>query len=170
LLRGKVGSIFYKNGFRAVDERADFWGRVCDVDDFIGKELTIPEKISMSELKTLEFVSDLIRGKTIRRKWKRITLDEVMDQNFKKVLAHIEEGPSRLSVVGAGNVKLFGDEIHFKYMMELEEAYIDNLDKLRKLASILDDGDHIKIKLRAGKNDTFIETMNLPEDIKEQEA
>lgn len=77
-------------------------------------------------------------------------------------------GPHRLSLVGNGHRDLFNETVDIRYMQDFQEAYIDDYDRIKKLIKLLNDGDTIKIKLVSGKNDTCIETMNLPERLKEQ--
>ena len=169
LMKGKISNPHYHSGFKDTDEEIDFLERICTVEDYLGKEIKLPETVTEGQYKTLLLISDLLRGKDINERWKNTTITGIVDQHFRESLISMGAGPHRLSLVGNGHRELFDEVVNIRYMQDFQEAYIDDYDRVKKLAELLNDGDTIKIKLISGKNDTCIETMNLPDRIKEQE-
>lgn len=170
LVKGKISNPHYHSGFKDTDEEVDFLERICTVEDYLGREIQLPETITEGQYRTLLLISDLLRGKDIKERWKDTTITGIIDQHFRESLISMGAGPHRLSLVGNGHRDLFSETVDIRYMQDFQEAYIDDYDRIKKLIKLLNDGDTIKIKLVSGKNDTCIETMNLPERLKEQEG
>ena len=82
---------------------------------------------------------------------------------FRDELLNIEDEEHEFSYTGESKMELFGEAISFRFMRSFIRARIVELDKVKKKVDILDDGDSIKIKLKAGNDDTAIETLNIPE-------
>ena len=69
-----------------------------------------------------------------------------------------------LSYIGVGNVDLFGVEFKFRFVMRsYKSATLTDLDKIKRKAEILDDGDNIKITFQAGNDKMTIDTLKIPE-------
>lgn len=165
LLRGKIGNVNHNTGFRDIDQEIDFFERICDLEDYHNKEISIPAKITNKDYCKFLTISDLTRGRSNVGKWREMKINGVVDQNFREIINTTTSEPQRLLIVSTETEDVLGNSIQIKYMQDLREAIISDIDRLRQLVNLLHDGDAITIKLVAGGDCTWVKTMNIPEEI-----
>lgn len=167
LIRGKIGNVSHNAGFRNINKEIDFFERVCDLEDYQNKEIIIPEKILEKDYRHFLTISDLIRGRSIVGEWHEIEISGVLDQHIRELISTTTSEPQRLLIVRTETENVLGNLIQIKYMQDLLEANIVDIDKLQQLVNLLNDGDSITIKLVAGEDCKCVKTMNIPEEIKD---
>ena len=70
-----------------------------------------------------------------------------------------------LSYVETCDVNLFGAEFEFKYMRTFRCAVMQEVDRVKRLISCLEDGDPIRIKFVPGDDRSAFDTLHIPEKI-----
>lgn len=93
-------------------------------------------------------------------------INDVVDQNFREIINTTTSEPQRLLIVSTETEDVLVNSIQIKYMQDLGETIISDIDRLRQLVNLIHDGDAIIIKLVAGGDSTWVKTMNIPEEIK----
>ena len=162
-MAGSINDVDYPIGFSSLEEEIDFLERLCDIEDYFHVTFHLNGNIYQQEYNTVLRISDLVRGNDVYGTWTDAAFTGIIDQHFRDELLNIEDEEHEFSYTGESEMELFGEAISFRFMRSFIRARIVELDKVKKKVDILDDGDSIKIKLKAGNDDTAIETLNIPE-------
>ncbi len=165
IIAGYINDIDYKTGFSSVDEEIDFLERVCVIEDYFHIQLNPHGEISYKEYKTVIQISDLIINEEVLGTWNEATLTGVLTQHFREELINLDKEEYRFSYVGISHVELFGAEFEFRFMRTYKNAQIVDIEKVRRKAEVLDNGDDIKITFRAGNDNGTIDTLKIPDNI-----
>lgn len=165
IIAGYINGIDYQTGFSSVDEEIDFLERVCVIEDYFHIQLNPHGEISYKEYKTVIQISDLIRNEEVLGTWNEATFTGVLTQHFREELINMDKEEYRFSYVGISHVELFGAEFEFRFMRTFKDAQMVDIEKVRRKAEVLDDGDEIKITFRAGNDKRTIDTLKIPDNI-----
>lgn len=155
----------YKTGFASIDEEIDFLDRICAIEDYFNVRLNPAGKISEEEYQSVIHISDLVRKDMVCTTWSEMTFTGILDRHFREELIAMDTELYMFSYVGTGKIELFGASFDFKFMRSFKCAYMVDYEKVKKKAEVLDDGDSIKITFRAGKDNTAIDTLNIPDKL-----
>lgn len=160
-----INSFEYHTGFRSPNEEIDFLERICTIEDYFDVQMTIAGDISKEEYKTVVWISNLIMHDEVESKWSEATCTGILDHSFREELVSSGSEIHMLSYVRKIVVNLFGSEFEFKYMRTYKCAVIQNFEKIKRLAEILDDGDEVTIVFKPGDNDVVLDTLKIPDII-----
>lgn len=163
IIASDIKDINYKTGFSSVDEEIDFLERICVIEEYFEVKLDPSDDISNKDYKTVLYISDLIRNDEVAGTWDEATFTGVLDQHFREKLATMSKKTCMFSYVGVSQIQLFGTELEFKFMRCFKCSYMADLEKVKRKAEVLDDGDSIKITLKAGEDKSMIDTLKIPE-------
>lgn len=158
-----VNSFEYQTGFRSPEEEIDFLQRICTIEDHFHVQMTIAEKISEEEYKTVVWISNLIMQDEVESKWSEATCTGIINHNFREKLVDLDSEIHMLSYVGNTVVKLFGAEFEFKHMRTYKCAVMQDFEKIKRKTEVLDDGDELKIIFKPGDDDTVVDTLRIPD-------
>ncbi len=163
IIAGYIKDFDYKTGFSSTEEEIDFLERICVIEDFFEVQLSPCGEISNGEYNSVFIISDLIRNEQVIGTWNEVTFTGEMSQHFRKELTTLDKKQYVFSYVGVLHVALFGAEFEFSFMRTFKCATVVDLEKVRRKAEVLDDGDSIRITLRAGEDNSVIDTLRIPE-------
>lgn len=162
-IAGHINAIDYKTGFLSIEEEIDFLERICAIEDYFNVQISPRGEISYNEYNSVVYISDLIRNEQVTGTWSEATVTGLLSQHFREKLTTMDKELYMFSYVGVGHIDLFGVEIEFRFMRSFKSAIMVDIDKVRRKAEVLDDGDSIKITFHAGDDKTVIDTLNIPE-------
>ena len=165
IIAGYINDIEFKTGFSSADEEIDFLERVCIIEDYFHIQLKPQGEISYKEYNTVIQISDLIRNEEVSGTWNEATFTGVLTQHFREELIKMGKIEYKFSYVGISHVELFGAEFEFQFMRTYKDAQIVDIEKVRRKAEVLDDGDAIKITFRAGNDNGTIDTLKIPDNV-----
>ena len=165
IIAGYINDMKYRTGFGSVEEEIDFLERVCAIEDYFGVTLAPRGEISNKEYEAVLHISDLIRNDEVKGTWSEATFTGIMSQHFREELISMDKELYMFSYVGISHVDLFGAEFEFRFMRTFKCAHMVDFEKVKRKAEVLDDGDGIKITLRAGDDKGTIDTLKIPEKI-----
>ena len=163
IIAGYIDDINNKTSFSSVEEEIDFLERVCAIEDYFKVQLSLHGEISDREYNTVLRISDLIRNDQVIGTWSKATFTGIMSQHFRKELTTLDKDQYMFSYVGVSHINLFGAEFEFRFMRTFKCATMVDIEKVRRKAEVLDDGDDIKITFRAGDDKSAIDTLKIPE-------
>ncbi len=163
IIAGYIKDFDYKTGFSSTEDEIDFLERICVIEDFFKVQLSPCGEISNGEYNSVFIISDLIRNEQVIGTWNEVTFTGLMSQHFRKELTALDKKQYVFSYVGVLHVDLFGAEFEFRFMRTFKCATVVDLEKVRRKAEVLDDGDSIRITLRAGEDNSVIDTLRIPE-------
>ncbi len=162
---GIINSVNYKTGFSSISEEIDFLKRICAIEDNFHVELNIPEYISEAEYRCVFRISELIFNDRVESIWKETSFTGTLGGEFRKQIEKLDSPISMLSYVETCDVNLFGAEFEFKYMRTFRCAVMQEVDRVKRLISCLEDGDPIRIKFVPGDDRSAFDTLHIPEKI-----
>lgn len=160
-ITGYINDINYKTGFATIDEEIDFLERICTIEDFFNVYLKPQDKISVNEYKAILHISDLIRNDEVLGSWDEATLTGTLDKHFREELINMKDEQYMFAYDGTAHIDLFGTGIDYSFERTLKCAQIVDLERVKRKAEVLDDGDNIRIILRAGKDKGTIEKLKI---------
>ena len=162
-IAGYINAIDYKTSFLSIEEEIVFLERICAIEDYFNVQISLRGEITDNEYNTVVYISDLIRNDLVIGTWSEVTFTGSLSQHFREKLTTLDKELYMFSFVGVGHIDLFGVEIEFRFMRTFKYAIMVDIDKVRRKAEVLDDGDSIKITFRAGDDKTVIDTLKIPE-------
>ena len=165
IIAGYINGINNMAGISDVEWEIDFLERVCAIEDYFKVRLTPCGEISKNEFNAVLYISDLIRKNQVTWIWSEVTFTGVMSQHFRKELASLDRELYMFSYVGINHFDLFGAKFDFRFTRTFKSAIMVDVDKVRRKADVLDDGDDIKITFRAGDDNEAIDTLEIPEQL-----
>ena len=159
LIVGKIEPHEYKCGFDSGDEEIDFLERVCDIEEYYNVSLNAQDNISAEEYGLVLYISDLIRGKEIEKKWKELSITGICNKEFRE---HIDNMGNSYLAFGAqikNHVNLLKAEFDLDVYHIWTMAQIKEYNKLVKKMNLMKDDEPIKFVLIAGENGIDIESL-----------
>lgn len=165
IIAGMINEVKYSTGFSSVADEIDFLERLCVIENHFNITLDIDGDISYQEHETVVQISDLIRNDEVSGSWEETTFKGVMDENFREKLLLMDDELFTFSYVGVSHVNLFGAEFEFKFMRTFKNGRLKDVEKIKRKAEVLDNGDEIKLTFCSGEDKTVIDTLKIPEKI-----
>ena len=163
LIAGYINDVKYRSGFSSIEEEIDFLERICAIEDYFQVHLSCYGEINNGDYHETLYISDLIRNNQVMGTWSDFSFNGIMSQHFREELTTSYEKPHSLSYVGVRHIDLFGAEFELRFMRTFKCAIMVDIDKARKKAEVLDDGENFKISFRAGDDKSVIDTLKIPE-------
>ena len=163
MFAGRINTFKYNTGFQSVEEEIDFLERICAIEDYFHIQMTLDGDISEEEYDTVVWVSKLITQDEVESKWSEATCTGILDQRFREKLVELDCEIHTFSYVGNIVVNLFGATFEFRHMRTYKCAIIQDFEKIKRKAEVLDDGDEIKIIFKPGDDNTAVDTLKIPD-------
>ncbi len=167
IIAGYINELNYRTGFSSVEEEIDFLERICVIEDYFDVRLNPSGEISNAEYEAVIQISSLIRNDEVSGTWSKVTFTGILDKHFREELINVKEDLYAFSYVGISHVELFGAEFEFRFMRTFKCARMVDIEKVRRKAEALEEGDEIKISFCAGDDNGTIDTLKIPEKFTE---
>lgn len=165
IISGKFNGPTGKN-IENIEEEIDLLERICLIEQHFNVTLKPENAVTNAEFNTISVISDLIRNDDVSRSWDGLMITGVVDEQFRKIVLGMNDIPLALSYTGVDRVSLFGAEFELRYMRTYKCVKFVNIEKLKQKVQVLEDGDEIKLKLEPGDDNTYIETIHIPEEFR----
>lgn len=146
LARGNLGSVDYKSDFESIDEEISFLENVVLIEKYFKEKICIPEEIYQEDFNAISYLSSMIRGEECQGGWSKLELSLGFTDELKKKISEMDETPFCLSYVGDMEVPLYDKTYKLSAIKRFEAVKFQDLDRLKKKAEVLEQGDDIKIK------------------------
>lgn len=170
LMAGETDPFEYETDFESIDDEIDFLQRICEIENYIGKHIIVPDQVTEIEVLQVKYVSELIRGNANEFEWSEQSFKGTIDAQFREAIAETDDGFHSLAVVGESAVKLFDEEFGLPILRKFRCAKVKDLNRLKKKLEYSDDGEEIQISFISGEDNTFFDCLtseNSPESLKE---
>lgn len=164
-IAGNVDRVNYNTGFPSLELEIDFLKRICAIEDYFHVQMNIPAEFGEEECQAVYQLSELVMNEQVEVTWSEASCTAIMGSEFRKRLDDIETTIPNLSYVETYNVNLFGISFEYRHMYTFVSAKMNNVDKIRKLVSILDDGDPFQVTFVPGENNRGFDTLHIPEEM-----
>lgn len=151
LMEGIINQFEYKSGFQTTDEEIAFLEKVVLIEDYFGMTIILPDEICTDDYDIICYMSELINGERYNGSWSKAEFSFELNEDLQKKIAEMEDSQYSISYVGSIDIPLYGEQYHFPIKRTYERVKVNNLQKLKRKAEILDVGDIIKIEYLPGE-------------------
>ncbi len=163
LLAGSVGVDLSEEKITSIKENIDFWRRVLAIEKYFNLSFNTNVDISKHEYDLIIRISDLINSDEVKNTWDKASFTGVIDKQFREQLLLLGNSVHVISFVSTYHIKLFGTEFDLELMQVFKSAKLEDFNKTKKKAEVLDDGDQISFTIIVGEDNTLIQTLNIPD-------
>ena len=147
-LSGPLRDCDYKSGFSNVDDELDFLRRICEIEEHFSVKIKIPDVIMTKDYKQVRYLSDLLRGERVKRNADEIKCTAIAGDGFRNRMKETGDAIEDLVNVGPSRVTIFGSDFDIQIVRELKNTQIMQIDKVKALLNILDNGEEFPLKLK----------------------
>ena len=165
-ITGKIAIVNYKTGFASIEEEIDFYERICAIEKKFNVLIKVEGDIYESDYNLIKDVSDLAMGKEVVSQWDKRIFTCTVDSHFRDALTKFDESPCVISFIGSGTTTILGTHIEMLFRRTYRCASMVDVEKARKIADLLDDGDSMRITFSSGEDTSYVDVL----DISEEEA
>lgn len=125
----------------------DFLKRICEIEKYFSVKLKIPDSFTRNDYKLVFYLSDLIRGERVKRNIGTIECTAIVGDEIKKTVMERGRETEDLVHVGPSRVTIFDHAFDIQIVRELKNVRFMQIDKIKALLNILDNGDTFPLKL-----------------------
>ena len=147
-LSGPLRDCDYKSGFSNVDDELDFLSLICEIEEHFSVKITFPDVIIANDYKQVRYLSDLLRGERVKRNADEIKCTAIAGDGFRNRMKETGDAIEDLVNVGPSRVTIFGSDFDIQIVRELKNTQIMQIDKVKALLNILDNGEEFPLKLK----------------------
>lgn len=146
-LSGVLKGCDYKSRFANIDDELDFLKRICEIEKYFSVKLKIPDSFTRNDYKLVFYLSDLIRGERVKRNIGTIECTAIVGDEIKKTVMERGRETEDLVHVGPSRVTIFDHAFDIQIVRELKNVRFMQIDKIKALLNILNNGDTFPLKL-----------------------
>jgi len=163
-ITGKIFTADYKTGFASIEEEIDFYERICAIEKRFNVLIKVEGDIYESDYNLIKDISDLAMGKEVISQWDRQVFTCTIDSHFREVLTKFDESPCIISFIAGGTTTILGTQIEMLFRRTYRCASIVDVEKAKKIAELLDDGESIRITFSAGEDTSCVDVLDISEE------
>lgn len=168
LMEGTLAHFDYEKVLETLDQEIAFFENVISIENYFGKPLNIPNEIRANDFENINYIAELINGNEYCENWTKVEFTFNFNEELKNKIIEMDDLHCCISYIGSVNIPLFGEQYCLSVKRVFNNVQINNFEKLKNKAEVLDSGDPIKIEYRPGENNgigTFIDTLQISADI-----
>lgn len=165
-IAGKIGDVKYSGGTEILDGEMNLVERVCRIEDYTHKEIEIPHDIADEDYTALYYLSELLDHKQCSGKWNEWSVRVIITPKVKAAFQSFDNTTNTFAEVIPGTFDIFGEQVTVDIMRTMREARIADYDRTLEKIRIGDDGDVVLLRMIPGNDNTYVDTMDIPEEMK----
>lgn len=132
--------------FDALDLEIEFLQKVIAIEDFFETCLQIPQEISVEDHKIIDYLYSMIKDGAYHKQWDKFQFTLSLSNESRKSIAEMEDAIYAWAYSCNVTAELFGHTLRFCIIRRIDHARIEDIEKLKAQAAVLDNGDEIKLK------------------------
>lgn len=158
LAEGIIDNFNYNSSFGNIENEIAFVEYITLIEEHYNTIIEIPEQINKDELEAVYYLGEALKSGEIKGTWQEGTYDFIIGEDFKENIKDLEDSSFSLSHATDAKVLIFNREFYIpKITSTYNYAQIKDLDKIKKKAAVLDNGDIIKITFLAKEDNRYSE-------------
>lgn len=120
--------------------------KVVSVEEYLGKPLELPDELSPEDCRGLDYVYDLVSGKGHTEKCTKFSASFTLSGKMENADKFTDDAVFSVEFKAQIPVdNFFGQSFELPIKQRIDGAKLKDVDKAKKLAEILDDGDNLKL-------------------------
>lgn len=144
-----LGTVDYKE-FENLDAEIEFLQKIIAIEDYFTSQITIPEEITTKDHSEINQLFDLIND-SYQGQWEEMEFTYILTEETKGRIAELKDTPCALLYTGERSFEIFGQVFTLPIVRRIPNAKVLDLEKTKKKAAILDEGDALKIQYIPGE-------------------
>ena len=128
------------------NQAVDFYSKLCAIESFFSVTFDIPEKITQADEEIANYLYSLAKDGSARKQWGKMESSMSLSEGNKELIEKMEADPLTLICSIDVTIDYFGAHFAFPIQRRFVSAVVDNLDKLKRKAEVLDEEDSITIR------------------------
>lgn len=145
--KGNLDIVKYSGSFNSIDEEIEFLSNVIAIEKYFKQQILIPKQITNGDLEILNYLADLVNGKSYDLEWSTCQIPIIISDNFKSKISESNGTENNLTFIGTAHITLFDVTYTISVIRMFGKIKYENFSKLKQKAEILDVGDEIKITM-----------------------
>lgn len=129
-----------------------FLEMVVKIEEAFGCQFELPKEISNKEIETIEHLYSLLETGGYEGRWGEMGFEFIVTSATKQRVSELIDANYTLWYRCAAPIELFGKNLQIKILREIKCAHICELEKTKRKAEVLDEGDLITIKYVPGND------------------
>jgi len=146
-----------------LEQELDFIKTLLEIEKHFDIKLKMSMEITDNDLDTIDILISIIEKKSINQTFKELTVGFDTPEDVKKFIEHHEKEKAFIIVQQEDlkSVKLFNQNIsHIQVKREFHNAFIEDIERLKKKQSVMEEGDLVKVKLIPSSNSQLKSTYS----------
>ena len=132
--------------FDALDLEIEFLQKVIAIEDFFETRFQIPQEISVEDHKIIDYLYSMIKDGAYHKQWDKFQFTLSLSDESRKSIVEMEDTIYAWAYSCNVTAELFGQTLRFAIIRRIDHARIEDIEKLKAQAAVLDNGDEIKLK------------------------
>lgn len=157
----------YKTSFESIEQEVDFLDRVCELEKLANRTINLPNILSKEDFDTVFYATDILRGEVI--KFEINDLKTVVQNNNKlrHFIYNLSNCKDEYAFFQMMVFEFFDTKIELPILMTIKNAYVKNVEKIKKTIELIDyDGD---ITITFVSDDNFYTLQLAPKELLEEQ-
>lgn len=141
--------------FGSFDNTINFFQRIIEIETYLNHPIILPSQLSIDDYNKVNTISNLLKGIPVDFTWSgEFTLPISSIDNLKEFISKYDGEPFPIRFVGLQDFNLFGEIFTLNVLIEYNNAVFKNYKKLKKIVSILDNGDPLSVIIAAAQSES----------------
>ncbi len=157
----------YKTSFESIEQEVDFLDRVCELEKLANRTINLPNILSKEDFDAVFYATDILRGEVI--KFEINDLKTVVQNNNKlrHFIYNLSNCKDEYAFFQMMVFEFFDTKIELPILMTIKNAYVKNVEKIKKTIELIDyDGD---ITITFVSDDNFYTLQLAPKELLEEQ-
>ena len=139
--------------FGSFDNAINFFQMVIEIETYLNHSIILPSQLSIDDYNNVNTISNLLKGIPVDFTWSgEFTLPISSIDNLKEFISKYKGEPFPIRVIGFQDFNLFGEIFTLNVLIEYSNAVFKHYEKLKKIVSILDNGDPLSVVITAAES------------------
>lgn len=165
IVTAKNCKVNYVTGFESIEEEIDFLERICDIEKYYGVTLNVHGDIEKDTYNLVLKISNLVRYDSVIDTWDIIEFSERLNGSLREQLTDMSS-PIPISFIQCMDVDIWDAKFKVEYMRTLNSAVLQDYDRVNELVKLLEDGELISLKFKPDLDNTCVDTLKIPEEMR----
>ena len=166
LAEGILNNSDYDSPFDSIDTEITFVEYITLIEDHYKTTVEVPEQIEGDDLEAVYYLGEALKYGEIKGTWKDGTFDFIIAEDTAQNIKSLEDKSFDLNFVAPATAVIFKREFQIpKITITFKNAQVKDLDKVKKKAEVLEDGDVMKVTFVAKGDNQYIEQFDFEQSV-----
>ena len=157
----------YKTSFESIEQEVDFLERICELEEFLNRAIKLPNIISKEDYDIVFYVTDILRGEVIKFKFNDFKIVISNNNKLRNFIYNSSNYKDEYAFLEMMVFDFFDTKIELPILTIIKNAYIQNIERIKALIELMDDGEDLTITFVSADN--FYALQLAPKELLEEQ-